>query len=301
MPHRLPHTLPPRLIAPLRPTFAAPISRRHAHSVAIPSRAPVVRRALTQPESHKTALARKTQLHRSYLSLIRSSPLLLIFQHNNLRAIEWTALRRELRNATNKIASDGGELAALTKITLIRSALFSSALRVAEGFDKAHPKESGLAGTSKEAYAQTLHLRDELPLNALLTGPTATLSFPVVSPPHLKVVLDIMFPAKGHKRGLDPLAVSGLQKLVLLGARVDGHVAGGRIGEGRVLDGDQVRLVSGLKGIEDMRGELAAILQSVGGGELVRSLGSVGLGIVRTVEGRRKIMEEEANGGAKTE
>lgn len=262
---------------------------------------PVVRRALTQPESHKTALARKTQLHRSYLSLIRSSPLLLIFQHNNLRAIEWTALRRELRNALNKLALNDDETAALTKITLIRSALFSSALRVAEGFDKANTMNPGLAGTSKEAYAQTLQLRNELPLSALLTGPTATLSFPVVSPPHLKVVLDIMFPAKGHKRGLDPLAVSGLQKLVLLGARVDGHVAGGRIGEGRVLDGQQLRLVSGLKGIEDMRGELAAILQSVGGGELVRSLGSVGLGMVRTVEGRRKMMEEEANGRVNVE
>lgn len=192
-------------------------------------------------------------------------------------------------------------MAALTKITLIRSALFSSALRVAEGFDKAHLKESGLSGTSKEAYAQTLHLRDELPLSTLLTGPTATLSLPFVSPPHLKIVLDIMFPVKGYKRGIDPLAVSGLQKLVLLGARMDGHVAGGRIGEGRVLDGQQVRLVSGLGGVEDMRGELVAILQSVGGGELTRSLESVGLGMARTLEGRRKMMEEEANGGAKAE
>lgn len=205
----------------------------------------------------------------------------------------------------NKLAPNDHDgdvnMAALTEITLIRSALFSSALRVAEGFDRAHSREPGLSGTSKEAYAQTLHLRDELPLSALLTGPTGTLSLPVVSPPHLKVVLDIMFPVKGHKRGLDPLAVSGLQKLVLLGARVDGHVAGGRIGEGRVLDGDQLRLVSGLKGIENMRGELAAILQSVGGGELVRSLESVGLGMVRTVEGRRKMMEGEANGSAKVE
>lgn len=135
-------------------------------------------------------------------------------------------------------------------------------------------------------------------LSTLLTGPTATLSFPIVSPSHLKVALDLMFPVKGHKRGMDPLAVSGLQKLVLLGARVDGHVAGGRIGEGRVLDGEQVRYVSGFRGIEEIRGELAAIMQSIGGGELVRSLDSFGVGMVRTVDARRKMMEEEANGGA---
>lgn len=219
---------------------------------------------------------------------------MLVFQHNNFRAIEWTALRRELRTALTKLEPTSN-LAALTQITLIQPSLFSSALRVAEGFDKMH-REVGLAGTSKEAYESTLHLKGELPLSTLLTGPAGTLNFPTVSPTALKTVMDIMFPVKGHKRGMDPLAVSGLQKLVLLGARVDGHVAGGRIGEGRVLDGEQLRYLAGLKSVEEMRGELAAILQSIGGGELVRSLGSVGLGMVRTVDARRKMMDEEANG-----
>lgn len=172
-------------------------------------------------------------------------------------------------------------------------------MRVAEGFDKAYRDDPGLAGTSRKAYETTLHLREELQLSPLLTGPTATVTFPGVSPVHLKAVLDIMFPARGHKRGLDPVAVSGLQKLVLLGARVDGHVAGGRIGEGRVLDGEQVRAVGALKGMEDLRGELVAIMQSVGGGELVRGLEGLGVGVVRTVEGRRKMMEQEVGGGAK--
>ncbi|KAH8154789.1 uncharacterized protein LAJ45_01320 [Morchella importuna] len=294
--------MPPRLPLPalLRaPSTLLPRVRTYASIAHAPAAAPpIARRAATQPESHKAASTRKTQLHRTYLSLIRSSPLLIIFQHNNLRAVEWSALRRELKNALTKLDAAS---APLTTINLVRPALFSSVLRVAEGFDKEHRFDNGLAGTSKEAYKSTLHLKETLDLHPLLTANVATLSMPVVAPAQLKLILELMFPEKRSKKGLDPLALSGLQKLVLLGARVDGHVAGGRIGEGRVLDGDQLRALSQLKSVEEMRGELAAILQSVGGGELVRSLGSVGLTLTRTVDGRRKMLEEGASDGKPVE
>lgn len=50
----------------------------------------------TQPPSHRPAEARKTQLFRQYAALLQLSPLILIFQHNNLVAGEWISLRREL-------------------------------------------------------------------------------------------------------------------------------------------------------------------------------------------------------------
>ena len=295
--------MPPRIPLPARAPPAvtlvsyAPLMTTRAHAVAAtaiytPPAAPAVAHAPTQPPSHRAAVARKTQLHRTYLSLLRSSPLMLLFQHNNLRATEWTALRRELALALSKIAPKGeaDEIARHIKISILRGAVFSSAMRVAEFYDpKVDRKQHG---TSREAYEISKRHKKH-PLDPLLTGPVGVVIFPAVSPVHVNTVVDIMFPTGRAVKGMDPAAVSGLQKLVLLAARVDGHVAAGKLGEGRVLDSSMVRWISGLPGLPELRAQLAGMLQNAGGAALVRNLEAIPVSIVRTVDAHRKVLGGE--------
>ncbi|KAF8542716.1 hypothetical protein BDD12DRAFT_823735 [Trichophaea hybrida] len=293
--------MPPRIPLPTRPTLTFSLTslitvRTYAatsYSPIIPS-SPVTDHAPTQPPSHRAPDARKTQLHRTYLSILRSTPLMLVFQHNNLRAVEWSALRREVAMALNKImpAGENDPIANLTKVTIVRGAVFSTAMRVAEFYD---PNGGKQHGTSKEAYEMTKK-RKKHPLAPLLSGPVGIVTFPTVSPPHLKAVVDIMFPEGRAMKGLDPLAVVGLQKLVLLAARVDGHVASGDLGSGRVLEESLVRWVAALPGFEALRGQLVGMLQSVGGADLVRSLEAIPISAVRTIDAHRKVLSGELEG-----
>ncbi|RPA99380.1 hypothetical protein L873DRAFT_1806932 [Choiromyces venosus 120613-1] len=245
----------------------------------------------TQPRTVKSPLTRKTQLHRTYLSLLRSTPLMLFFQHNNLRATEWVALRRELLFGLRKI-DPNSTLAEGTRITVLKPALFASSLRVAEGHDPLH-KRSSEPGGSKIIAEKTEKLKETHPLSPVLTGPVAALSFPSVEPVHLKAALDILFPLKNPKKGLDPLAISGLQKFVLLAGRVDGHVYGSRSGEGRVMDIDLIRVLALLPDVNTLRGELLAMLRGAGGADLVMNLGNVGIGLTRTVHTYQKMLSGE--------
>lgn len=205
-------------------------------------------------------------------------------------------MRRELRAALTKAvppAKVGPDpFVDTTEITLLRTGVFASVLRVAEFYDPLGGKEHC---SSEMAYQATA--KKNCLFAPVLSGPVGALSFAGVSPLHLKVAIELLFPEDGKvKKGLDPLATSGLQKLVLLAARVDAHVANNMLGRGRVLDGDAVRWVSSLQGIEGMRGELLAILRGVGGGEVIKNLEAAGgIGLVRMVEGRRRLLNEEEN------
>ncbi|MCJ1384273.1 hypothetical protein MMC17_007389 [Xylographa soralifera] len=287
---------------------------------------PISRYPPTQPPSHRPPEFRKSQLHRQYTSLLRSSPLLLLFQHNNLRATEWMALRRELAIALRKadaLNPSAAPLADGTKIQIVQGSLLAAALRVVEHWhpetepqaQKIHASDPATNSSaelpnmssnvadpalhhalSRAAYDVSRRQRLAHALTPLLAGPLAILSFPAVSPAHLSAALSILapqapgFPAPTRRAnpGYYDLAVQGgVQKLMLLGARV----------EGRVLDGEGARWVGGMEGgLEGMRGRLVAMLQGVGMG-VTGVLDGVGRGLYVTVEGRRGMLEEEKGKG----
>jgi large subunit ribosomal protein L10 len=288
---------------------------------------PVLRYPPTQPPSHKPPEVRKTQLHRQYQSLLRSSPLILIFQHNNVKAVELMSIRRELAKALRKVDAEreknGQEtLAEEVRLQIIQTNIFASALRVVEFFNPEselqdhaqHPTDPRTAtsaripnttnsadderfthGLSRRAYEIANNRKLKLELEPLLSGPLAVVAFPSVTPQYLKAVLSILSPSKGDfpapTRRVNPdyyeLSVqTGLQKLMLLGARV----------EGKVFDVDGTKWVGGIDGgIDGLRAQLVHMLQGVGG-SLTGALEGASKSLYFTMEGRRMDMEEKEKG-----
>ena len=235
------------------------------------------------------------------------------------------ALRRELAIALRKadaLHPSTPPLAAGTKIQIVQGSLLAAALRVVEHWrpetqprmqivhasdpttdssaelpnmssDTADPALNH--ALSRAAYEASRRQRLAHALTPLLAGPLALLSFPAVSPAHLSAALSVLapqapgFPAPTRRAnpGYYDLAVQGgVQKLMLLGARV----------EGRVLDGEGARWVGGMEGgLEGLRGRLVALLQGVGVG-VTGVMEGVGRGLYVTVEGRRGMLEEEEKG-----
>ncbi|KAF1840986.1 uncharacterized protein K460DRAFT_321705 [Cucurbitaria berberidis CBS 394.84] len=288
---------------------------------------PVLRYPPTQPPSHKPPEVRKTQLHRQYQSLLKSSPLILIFQHNNVKAVEWMSIRRELAIALRKLDTErlknGQEtLAEEVKMQVIQTNIFASALRVVEFFNPEadtlshaqHPSdprtptsatipqtsnspddERFTHGLSRRAHEVANNRKLKLELEPLLSGPLAVVAFPSVSPQYLKTVLSIVSPSKPNFPAptrrvnpdyYEPSVQTGLQKLMLLGARV----------EGKVFDVDGTKWVGGIDGgLDGLRSQLVHMLQGVGG-SLTNALEGASRSLYFTVEGRRMDMEEQEKG-----
>lgn len=247
--------------------------------------------------------------------MMQTTPLMLLFQHNNLKSMEWVGIRRELSAAMGKadeeMRRNGKEEQAvgkIVKLTIIQTNIFEPALRIAEYYRPGSPAsqllesqgsiESGATDTqpthalSESAYRATRPgLTPQHPLASLLTGPIAILTFPSVNPAHVAAALRILSPDKKMFRapkkattpGLyEPSVQEGLQKLMLLGARVDG----------RVFDSEGVKWIGGIEGgIDGLRAQLVAMLQGFGA-SLTTTLASASSSIWATVEARRKDLAE---------
>ncbi len=272
----------------------------------------------TQPPSARSPDVRKSQLLRSYTSLIRSTPLFLVFQHSNLTGEEWVAVRRELGLAIAKVASPGGaaapsevtkeqaEVVPAMSLQVIRGKIFLVALRIVEFFDGgsavaagagAKPYTHDLSNTAYAAMRKTAIDTADLPetsiyaqLKPLLMGPLALLKFPAISPAHLAAALSILspspqFPAPKRRNSpgyYDPVFQSGLKKLLLVGGRI----------ENRVFDVGGVQWVGGLGGdLDVLRAQLVALLQSAGLG-LTSALECAGNSLWLTMESRKAMLEE---------
>ncbi|EFX00267.1 upf0132 domain containing protein [Grosmannia clavigera kw1407] len=271
----------------------------------------------TQPPSAKRPDIRKSQLLRSYTSLLRSTPLMLVFQHGNLTGPEWTAVRRELALALDRAAEQQAldgiawpvDLAASIRLQVIRTRIFDVALRLTE-FYEPEPQTSQTSQNphtythdlSAAAYAAVQQARSDGvtaadrsvygQLAPLMTGPLAVLTFPAVSPAHLAAALSVLapvspaFPAPGRKKNpgyYEPVVQAALPKLLLLGGRV----------EGRAFDADGVRWVGAINGGRTgLQAQLVALLQAAGLG-LTTALEGAGKNLWLTMESRRTMLEED--------
>jgi large subunit ribosomal protein L10 len=267
--------------------------------------------APTKPPSARRPEYRKSQLLRSYTALLRSTPLILFFQHNNLTASEWSAVRRELRKALGEMPiSDPApsfNIATSIELQVMRTRMLDVAFKIVEFFDAdaAKQKPNTYAHDLSEAAYEAIKAADlanpkstYAQISPVLTGPIAALTFPIVSPAHLKTALSILspsapaFPAPSRKKNpgyYDPIAQNAFQKLLLIGGRV----------EGRIFDDAGVKWVGGIEGgLDGLRAQLVHLLQSAGLG-LTTTLEGGAKGLWLALESRRTQLDEEANGGKK--
>ncbi|KUI52470.1 54S ribosomal protein L11, mitochondrial [Cytospora mali] len=266
---------------------------------------------------------RKAQLLRTYTSLLRSTPLMLIFQHNNITAKEWAALRRELRSALAAVpppaaSPDGKTPVDITPsilLQVVRTHMFSQALKVEEFFDPATIPSSQKTGAKAEythdlsmaAYKAVKAIDKAIPEDSmyaqvapLMIGPLALLTFPAVSPQHLAAALSVLspsppaFPAPTRKKSpgyYDLTTQSGLHKLLLVGARI----------EGKVFDLEGAKWVGGIGGgLDGLRAQLVTMLQGAGMG-LTTALEGASKSLWVTMESRRTMLEDEQKEGEKKE
>jgi large subunit ribosomal protein L10 len=230
--------------------------------------------------------------------------------------MEWVSVRRELSKALQKVdnslVADGrapGAIGPAMKLQIIRSNIFEPALRVVEYYNPSQPsvleslqtkgsvlsEKEDLALThalSESAYRAALTQKGKHPLTTLLTGPVVILTFPTVSPQHVKAALQILapqapgFPApirRANPTYWDPSVQDGLKKLILLGARI----------EGKVFDMEGTRWVGGIDGgLDGLRSQLVRMLEGFGAG-LVSTLESASKTLYFTMERRRNTLEEE--------
>lgn len=231
---------------------------------------------------------------------------MVLFQHNNLLSLEWSGIRRELSKALRKVDEErvaaglpAENLADGIKLQVIQTGMFSSALRVVEYYngeaDPTHPGDGLTHVLSKAAHEAASNTRATHPLKPLLSGPLAVLTFPTVSPQHLKAAISILapsapqFPAptrRANPAWHDPTVQAGVQKLLLLGARV----------EGKVFDVEGTKWVGSIEGgLEGLRGQLVGMLQSLGSG-ITNTLESAAKNLYFTVESRRTMLEDEEKG-----
>lgn len=268
-----------------------------------------------QPPSHRPPEFRKSQLLRSYVSLLQSTPLMLLFQHSNLKSMEWVGIRRELTKALQKVddalVADGrvpGAIGPAIKLQIIRSNIFEPALRVAEYYQPSSDEEardpnrtipseredpSLTHALSESAYQAALKQKGKHPLTTLLAGPVVLLTFPTVSPQHVKAALQILAPKaprfsaptrRANPGYYEPSVQEGLRKLMLLGARIDG----------KTFDMEGTRWVGSIDGgLDGLRAQLVQMLQGFGGG-LTSTLESASRSLYFTMEARRNMLEEEA-------
>lgn len=148
---------------------------------------------------------------------------------------------------------------------------------------------------SGAAYEAGLSRKFRHELAPLLNGPVALLTFPAVAPAHLKAALSILapkapaFPAPTRRASSgyhDAAVQAGLQKLVLLGARI----------EGKVFDFEKVRWLGGIEGgMEGLRAQLVAMLQGAGAG-ITNALEGAGRSLYFTIEGRKGMLEDQEKG-----
>ncbi|KAI9158832.1 hypothetical protein HJFPF1_06831 [Paramyrothecium foliicola] len=282
-------------------------------------RLPVEHAPASKPPSARPVETRKSQLIRTYTSLLRSTPLILFFQHSNLTAIEWAAVRRELKKALEAVPATSspsgpgnGDLATHVQMQVLRTNMFKVALRITEFHNP--EAAAALADTARTTHGPLVHDLSEAAYEAtrnkdvpqdsafaqmepLLIGPMAALVLPALSTAHLAAALSILspvpgkFPAPTRRKNPgyhDPTCQEGLAKLLLVGGRI----------EGKIFDQAGVSWVGGIEGgLDGLRAQLVALLQGAGLG-VTNALEGGSRSLWLALEGRKAQLEEEANPGS---
>lgn len=270
----------------------------------------------TQPPSARPVETRKSQMIRTYTSLLRTTPLILFFQHNNLTAVEWSAVRRELAKAMESIAAPNGagadseQLASEVKLSVLRTNMFNVALKIVEFHDP--ETAASIPSTPRTTKGPLVHDLSEAAyrtiketrvaadsaygqIEPLVVGPLAALTIPAVSPVHLAAALSVLSPVPGKFPAPKKKKSPGYHEATCQNALAKLLLVGGRI-EGKIFDQDGVNWVGGIEGgLDGLRAQLVHILQSAGLG-LTSALEGGSKSLWMALESRKVQMEDQSGG-----
>ncbi|OQE24495.1 hypothetical protein PENSTE_c007G00556 [Penicillium steckii] len=300
------------------------------------SAAPIARTPPSQPPSHRNPEYRRSQLLRAYTSLLRTSPLMVLFQHNNLKSMEWAAIRRELAKALQKvdekIAAEGRTSPALApyiKVQTVQTSIFEVALRIVEYFrpnDAAQasgkppsavdpitqtsaelpaitPSKDDPALThdlSRAAHAAVKQMKGRHELSEILVGPIAVLPIPAVSPEHMKAALSILTPKEAGFPAPTRKGNPDYHDPIVQNGLRKINLLAARV-DGQVFDIDQTKWVGSIEGgMDGLRSQLVQSLQSMGS-SLTSTLDGAGKSLYFTLESRRSVLEDEQKGDGEGE
>ncbi|PWY80606.1 hypothetical protein BO70DRAFT_362558 [Aspergillus heteromorphus CBS 117.55] len=316
-----------------------PIAARYASTATTPapsieqmthSPVPIAHYPPSQPPSHRNPEYRRSQLLRQYTSIIRTSPLIVFFQHDNLQSVEWSAIRRELSKAMQKvdekIAAEGRTAPAVAphvKVQIVQTRIFEVALRIVEYFRPSQATlESGLPvsavnpGTqtsaeipltgsrddpslshdlSRTAYEAVSNMKGKHELSSLLVGPLAVLTIPHVSPEHLKAALTVLAPKAVGLPAPPRKANPGWHEIPVQNGLSKLSLTAARI-DGQLFDAEQSKWVSSIEGgIDGLRSQVVMALQTMGS-SITNALEGAGKSLYVTLESRKQDMEEKEKG-----
>ncbi|KAL4943360.1 hypothetical protein BDV06DRAFT_139385 [Aspergillus oleicola] len=288
---------------------------------------PIARFPPSQPPSHRRPEYRRSQLLRQYTSLIRTTPLMVFLQHDNLQSVEWSAIRRELNKAMqkvdDKIAAEGRSTPALAphiKIQIIQTSIFDVALRIVEYFrpsqstletgktpSAVHPAtqtsaEINLAGSkddptlthdlSRAAQAAVRNMKGKHELSTLLVGPMAVLSIPHMSPEHLKAAMTVLSPKAFGYPAPTRRANPDWHEFPVQNGLSKLSVLAARL-DSKLFDVEQAKWVGSIEGgMDGLRSQLVMALQSMGS-SITNTLEGAGKSLYVTLESRRSVLEDE--------
>ncbi|KAJ5350868.1 hypothetical protein N7541_008595 [Penicillium brevicompactum] len=331
LPHQLPRCQYELRIARSASSAAPAITPAASIEQMTRSPAPISRSPPTQPPSHRNPEYRRSQLLRSYTSLLRTSPLIVLFQHHNLKSMEWAAIRRELANALkkvdDKIAAEGRTAPAISpyiKIQTIQTSIFEVAVRIVDYFK---PNNASLAsGQAPSAVDPVTQTSAELPavsgskddpalthdlsrtahaavkdtkgmheLSPLLVGPIAILSIPTVSPEHMKAALSILTPKEAGFPAPTRKANPDYHDPIVQNGLRKINLLAARV-DNKVFDIDQTKWVGSIEGgMDGLRSQLVTALQSMSS-SVATTLEGAGKSVYFTLESRRSVLEDEQKG-----
>ncbi|KAE8151851.1 hypothetical protein BDV25DRAFT_152059 [Aspergillus avenaceus] len=292
--------------------------------------APIARYPPSQPPSHRNPEYRRSQLLRQYTSVIRTTPLMVFFQHDNLQSVEWAAIRRELAKALQKvddqIASEGRSLPPLAphvKVSIVQTSIFEVALRIVEYFrpnastlktgqtpsavDPATQTsaEISLAGSrddptlshdlSRVAHDAVKPMKGKHEMSPILVGPIAVLSIPQMSPEHLKAALTVLCPKAAGFPTPTRRANPSWHELPVQNGLNKLALLAARV-DGKVFDVEQTKWVGSIEGgLDGLRSQLVMALQSMAS-SVTNTLEGAGKSLYFTLESRRSVLEDEQKG-----
>lgn len=224
--------------------------------------------ALASSKPGRVYPERKAFLYKYYEHLLQQSELVLLFKHKNLSVAHSTQIRHAIQKIPvptlpGAAAAEGSQPAEADRavMTITRTGLLAPVVRSVQ-----------VNGKSLESH---------------LEGPTALITCPTISPKYLKQVLTVIETTikKNTKKAEKKDEVIKNPEFTLVAGFLEGN---------RLMDAKQVKDVSQLPELDQLRAQLLGLLE-MPGRQLLGVLNQAGGGgLVRTLQGLEESLKKDA-------